>query len=99
MHVPVSSVGFSPVGGSNFVRLRTETRYNSLGRAYQTVTNVWEYGTVTDGVFMQTSTVTTQQRITEQVFDAQGRVRLFTRYGSGADALVHDLKRLLAESR
>jgi protein SCO1 len=31
------------------------------------------------------------------VFDAQGRVRLFTRHGSGADALMHDLKLLLAE--
>lgn len=30
------------------------------------------------------------------VFDAQGRVRLFVRYGGGADALVHDLKLLLA---
>ena len=32
------------------------------------------------------------------VFDAQGRVRLFVRYGSGADALAHDLKLLLAEN-
>jgi len=31
------------------------------------------------------------------VFDRQGRVRLFTRYGTGADALAHDLKLLLAE--
>lgn len=31
------------------------------------------------------------------VFDASGRVRLFTRYGAGADALAHDLKILLAE--
>ena len=31
------------------------------------------------------------------VFDAQGRVRLFTRYGSGAQALADDLKLLLAE--
>jgi protein SCO1 len=31
------------------------------------------------------------------VFDRQGRVRLFTRYGTGADALAHDLKILLAE--
>jgi protein SCO1 len=31
------------------------------------------------------------------VFDTQGRVRLFTRYGTGAEALVHDLKLLLAE--
>ena len=29
------------------------------------------------------------------IFDAQGRVRLFTRYGSGAEALTHDLKLLL----
>jgi protein SCO1/2 len=31
------------------------------------------------------------------VFDARGRVRLFTRYGSGAEALKQDLQRLLAE--
>lgn len=31
------------------------------------------------------------------VFDAQGRVRLFVRYGAGPDALKHDLKLLLAE--
>ena len=31
------------------------------------------------------------------VFDTKGRVRLFTRYGSGADALTADLKKLLAE--
>lgn len=31
------------------------------------------------------------------VFDAKGRVRLFTRYGSGAQALADDLKILLAE--
>jgi protein SCO1/2 len=31
------------------------------------------------------------------VFDAQGRVRLFTRYGMGAEALAADLRRLLAE--
>jgi protein SCO1/2 len=31
------------------------------------------------------------------VFDAQGRIRLFTRYGSGAEALQHDLKLLLAQ--
>jgi len=31
------------------------------------------------------------------VFDAQGKVRLFTRYGSGAKALTEDLKILLAE--
>ncbi len=32
------------------------------------------------------------------VFDAKGRVRLFTRYGTGAEALTHDLKLLLAEA-
>ena len=32
------------------------------------------------------------------VFDPQGRVRLFVRYGAGAEALKHDLKLLLAES-
>jgi protein SCO1 len=31
------------------------------------------------------------------VFDTQGRVRLFTRYGSGSKALADDLKLLLAE--
>jgi protein SCO1 len=31
------------------------------------------------------------------IFDTQGRVRLFTRYGTGAEALTHDLKVLLAE--
>jgi protein SCO1/2 len=32
------------------------------------------------------------------VFDRRGRVRLFTRYGTGPDALAHDLKILLAET-
>jgi len=31
------------------------------------------------------------------VYDRQGRVRLFTRYGTGPEALAHDLKILLAE--
>ncbi|MBE0549256.1 MAG: SCO family protein [Rubrivivax sp.] len=31
------------------------------------------------------------------VFDANGKVRLFTRYGTGAEALKHDLQILLAE--
>lgn len=31
------------------------------------------------------------------VFDARGRVRLFVRYGTGAEALASDLKALLAE--
>ncbi len=33
------------------------------------------------------------------IFDTQGRIRLFTRYGSGAKALADDLKILLAEKR
>jgi protein SCO1 len=32
------------------------------------------------------------------IFDAKGRVRLFTRYGTGAQALADDLKLLLAET-
>lgn len=32
------------------------------------------------------------------VFDTQGRIRLFTRYGTGADALKYDLKLLLNEA-
>ena len=32
------------------------------------------------------------------VFDTKGRVRLFTRYGSGADKLTEDVKQLLAGS-
>lgn len=32
------------------------------------------------------------------VFDATGKVRLFVRYGAGAEALRHDLKLLLAEA-
>jgi len=32
------------------------------------------------------------------IFDTQGRVRLFTRYGSGAEALTSDLRLLLAET-
>ncbi len=31
------------------------------------------------------------------VYDKQGRIRLFTRYGTGGEALLHDLKLLLAE--
>ena len=32
------------------------------------------------------------------VFDADGRLRLFVRYGAGAEALAHDLKLLLQQS-
>lgn len=30
------------------------------------------------------------------LFDPQGRVRVYSRYGSGAEALAHDIKRLLS---
>ena len=32
------------------------------------------------------------------VYDTQGRVRLYHRYGSGAQALAEDVQRLLAQS-
>ena len=32
------------------------------------------------------------------IFDGQGKVRLFTRYGSGAEALKHDLQLLLKQA-
>ena len=32
------------------------------------------------------------------IFDTQGRIRLFTRYGTGAEALQHDLQILLKQS-
>jgi protein SCO1/2 len=31
------------------------------------------------------------------VFDAQGRIRLFSRYGGGAEALAHDLRLLIQQ--
>jgi protein SCO1 len=31
------------------------------------------------------------------VFDKQGHVRLFLRYGAGAEAIAHDLKALIVE--
>lgn len=41
------------------------------------------------------STYTMDHTAGSYVFDRQGRVRLFTRYGTGAQALAHDLKILL----
>ena len=43
------------------------------------------------------STYTVDHTAGSYVFDTQGHVRLFTHYGSGADALTSDLKVLLAE--
>jgi protein SCO1/2 len=34
----------------------------------------------------------------EYVFDPKGRIRLFSRYGSGPDALLHDIRLLLDEA-
>ncbi len=33
------------------------------------------------------------------VYDTEGRLRVYHRYGSGAEALAHDIQRLLAEAR
>ena len=43
------------------------------------------------------TTYTVDHTAGSYIFDAKGRVRLFTRYGSGAQALADDLKILLAE--
>ena len=43
------------------------------------------------------SSYTMDHTAASYVFDRQGKVRLFTRYGTGAEALTHDLKILLAE--
>lgn len=40
---------------------------------------------------------TVEHTAASYVFDTHGRLRLYTRYGSGAEALTHDLKLLLAE--
>lgn len=45
------------------------------------------------------STYTMDHTAASYVFDRQGKVRLFTRYGSGAEALAHDLKILLAQNK
>ena len=45
-----------------------------------------------------TTSYTVDHTAGSYVFDTQGRVRLFTRQGSGAQALADDLKRLLAET-
>ena len=43
------------------------------------------------------TTYTVDHTAGSYIFDAKGKVRLFTRYGSGAQALADDLKILLAE--
>ena len=78
MHVLATSVGLAARGVNDYVRMRSETIYNSLGQATKSVSNVIEYGTVTNGVFTKSSllvdTDRTNQRITEQVYDAKGQV-------------------------
>ncbi len=74
MHVLATSVGLSAIGLLNYVRMRSETVFNSLGQAYQSATNIIEYGTVTNGVFTKTSTDVTHKRVTQQVYDEQNRV-------------------------
>jgi YD repeat-containing protein len=78
MHVLAASVGLPNRGSQNAVRLRTETEYNALGQAHKTITNVIEYGTIVNGEFVKSTmaadVIRTQQRVTEQVFDSQGRV-------------------------
>ncbi len=75
MHVPVAEVGLLPVAGATHARLRAETVYDGLGRVYQSISNIIEYGTVATGVFTRTSPPDrSAQRITQQVYDEQGRV-------------------------
>ena len=44
------------------------------------------------------ATYTVDHTAASYVFDMQGRVRLFTRYGTGADALAQDIRQLLAQA-
>ena len=44
------------------------------------------------------ATYTVDHTAASYVFDTQGRVRLFTRYGTGADALAQDIRQLLAQA-
>jgi protein SCO1 len=76
--------------GADFVALRgDETQTKAAAKAFK--------------VFFQKvpgqtdTSYTVDHTAGSYVFDRQGRVRLFTRYGTGAEALVHDLKILLAE--
>ncbi|MBM3967051.1 MAG: RHS repeat protein, partial [Planctomycetes bacterium] len=72
-----SSIDPASVGlkGSSFdrkrVRLRSETEYNSLGQAYKTITGIIQIENL-DGSL--SSIDRSQQRVTEQVFDAKGQV-------------------------
>jgi protein SCO1 len=75
--------------GSGFVALRgTPQETQALAKSFKVF-----YAKVpgkTEGSY------TVDHTAASYVFDPQGRIRLFTRYGSGADALAADLKLLLA---
>jgi RHS repeat-associated protein len=78
MHILASSVGLTARGDNHYVRLRSETRYNQLGQAFQTITGIAEYGSVVNGVFVKSALATdtdrSQQRISESIYDDAGRV-------------------------
>ncbi len=68
------------------------------GTPEQTVATAKEFKVFFNKVPGKTDTSYTMDHTAgSYVFDAKGRVRLFTRYGTGAQALADDLKLLLAE--
>ena len=70
--VEPASVGLTgPVFENKRVRLRSETEYNALGQAYKTITGIIQLENL-DGSLV--SLDRSQQRTTEQVFDAKGQV-------------------------
>lgn len=76
--------------GADFVALRgTEEQTRALTKSFKA-----HYAQVPGKT---PTSYTVDHTAGSYVFDRQGRVRLFTRYGTGADALAHDLKLLLAE--
>lgn len=76
--------------GADFVALR--------GDAAQTQAVAKEFKVYYAKVAGQTDTSYTMDHTAgSYVFDTKGQVRLFTRYGAGADALAHDLRLLLDE--
>ena len=76
--------------GSDFVALR--------GDAEQTKAAAKHFKVFYNKVAGKTATsYTVDHTAGSYVFDTTGQVRLFTRYGSGAEALTADLKALLAE--
>lgn len=76
--------------GADFVALRgTEEQTRALAKSFKVF-----YAKVPG----KTGTSYTMDHTAgSYIFDRQGQVRLFTRYGTGAEALTHDLKILLAQ--